>query len=143
MTASKSPTVESVFRSGARVSVPSTRASRMAALGNQLEAAEAALGPTGHGTRDGALDEAAGRLHRVEDLLEELAADTDIDIATARQLRGLRDQVSVHLSAAASLRLLDLDTKAAAVLRRAIDSVRAPTEAFQCPDDGLPAFDAR
>ncbi len=63
-------------------------------------------------------------------LLEELAGGTDVPPETARRLRSLREAVSVHLSAAASLRLLDLDAKAAAVLRRAVESVQPAVITF-------------
>jgi len=125
MTPSKSTTVDDLLGPGDSGRVSSARAGREAALAGQLCLAGAALGSTGSGWRDSALDEVAGRLHRVEDLLGELAREAGVTAAAARQLRGLRDQVSVYLSAAASLRLLDLDAKAAAVLRRAVMLIRA------------------
>lgn len=68
------------------------------------------------------LDEAAESMRRVETTLGELADGAETPEA-ARRLWLLRDAVSVHLAAANSLRLLDLGTNAANVLRRAVDSV--------------------
>ncbi len=114
----------------------------MDALSDQLGAAAATLGSTGLGIDGDALDEVAERLHRIEALLEELAADPDATAAAARQMRLLRDEVSVHLSAAASLRLLDLHANAAVVLRRAVDSVRAPVATFGDVTQQVRAYDA-
>lgn len=99
-------------------------------LSGQLGAVAARLSPQALGTQEGLLDEAVARLRHVEALLEELAGGTDVPPETARRLRSLRETVSVHLSAAASLRLLDLDAKAAAVLRRAVESVQPAVITF-------------
>jgi len=114
----------------------------MEALARQFGVATAAMGSTGPGTSDGGLDEVARLLHGIEDLLDELIADAEITTATARQLRLLRDQVSVHLSAAASLRLLDLDANAAVVLRRAVDAVRPHLSSFEDTEHETPVYDA-
>lgn len=127
-------------------------ATRVEQLADHLGAAAVALGP---GTSQGGvpgldlrddhrtgLVEAAERLRRVEIILDGLAADTDMTVEGARQLRSLRDVVSVHLSAAASLRLLDMDTKAAAVLRRAVESVRGSMTDLGYVPDGIAVYEA-
>jgi len=78
----------------------------------------------------------------VEILLEQLAGDPDITADAARQLRSLRDSVSGHLSAAESLRLLDLDTNAALVLSRAVESVRGPMALCGDPPYLMAFYDA-
>ncbi len=121
-------------------------------LSDHLGAAAVALGPGSSRGGEPGLDlrddrgaglvEAADRLRRVEIILDGVAADADMTVEGARQLRSLRDAVSVHLSAAASLRLLDMDAKAAAVLRRAVESVRGSMTDLGNVPDGIPVYEA-
>lgn len=136
-----SPTVGQFSRRGTGERRASTR-TLLDALAEQLAAAAAALGPLELVIDDHALDEVARRLHGVESLLDELAAHADITGSAARHLHSSRDVVSVHLSAAASLRLLDLDANAGMVMRRAVESVRSPMAAFENPACTTPVYDA-
>jgi len=113
---------------------------RLDALSDHLAQAAAALGAHGCALEPSNLDDAAARLAEVEVLLELLAGDATADVA--RQLRSLRDSVSGHLSAAASLRLLDLDANAALVLERAVDTARGPMALFGDSPYRVPFSDA-
>jgi hypothetical protein len=113
---------------------PIEGARRLQTVYSHLGAAAAALDRKDCGPVDGDLDDAAERLRGVEVVLAELARNAGAAPDRARQLRALHDAVSVHLSAAASLRHLDLDGNAAAVLRRAVDSITGSlTEIGQVP----------
>jgi len=107
-----------------RLGTASARTAQLKTLSNRLSAAAASLDPTGRTADPNALDEASLHLHQVEVILDGLAGDVPLNAEAARQLRALRDSVSGHLSAAATLRLLDLDANAALVLQRAVESVR-------------------
>ncbi len=114
---------------------------RLEALNGQLAAVGAVLGSHPFDAHPGALDEAAWRLHSIEALLEVLAADEGVTTLSARRWRALREGVSVHLSAAATLRLLDLDANAAVVLARAVATVRAGLEGLRHPNTSVPVHE--
>lgn len=142
MTQSKAPSVgrrsHAVVDEG-RQHPPSPR---FTVLSAHLVAAAAALSSGAPGARDRELDQAVEHLRRVEILLEDLAREDDVPSDTARRMRWWRDAVSGHLSATASLRLLDLNANAESVLRRAVDSLRDQLASISPGSRDQPAVDA-
>lgn len=71
------------------------------------------------------LAEARRRLDVVESLLGNLLTASELATTTASSLITMRDELSVHLSAAATLVALDLDGQATTVLQRAVKATQA------------------
>lgn len=84
------------------------------------EAADALTGGGGDGHA-----QACQRLVVVEDLLGAWLTASGIATTTARTLIAVRDELSVHLSVAATLTSLDLDGRVTTVLRRAVTTTQA------------------
>lgn len=72
--------------------------------------------------------EAERRLVAVEGLLGEALAVADLEPSTAAKLVALRGELSSSLSAASTLRSLDLDARAVALLERATAALRSGLE---------------
>ncbi|MGI9033846.1 MAG: hypothetical protein ACR2HY_09290 [Acidimicrobiales bacterium] len=99
----------------------------LASLGpaaRQLGEAEWLLGEAS----DADIVEAREKLHMVEGLLGALVSESWLTSENAARLLVLRDVLSVHLSAAATLTSLDLGARATAVLQRAVSALRSGLE---------------